>query len=293
MVALAVAAATILVQKTLLSSVESGYVANALHGFHAGTVSENLTQFRWNAERLWENGFSGPLRLAVAVGMVSLAGVGFAVRLRRRSPYELFSVLYMGMLLVLPTESAWMRYLIPVLPVFFVCAFTGAERLASLVTPRAGRWIRWAVPVAVATSYAGAYAYARMADGPLLDGPTEFESAQALDWVRDHAGPDEVVVFRKPRLLTIATGRPASVYPQRHLYGALPGAELWRHLEAIDARFLLLKHTPRRTVGPYNTLDFSDAAFIERFVRRHPRRLVPVFLNGDYTAYEVRGRPEA
>ena len=280
-IALIVGGLGIVAQKTLLSSVEAGYAAQVLEAFRPGLVLENLQQFRWNFERILENGFSPGLRLVVTVIVAGLAAVGLLGRARRPGLPEVFLVLYMLMLLVLPTVSAWMRYLVPVLPIVLFLALDGALRLAGEGRRRLGVV---GLPVAaLVLTYAGAYASMQpAAPEDALARPTTVE---LLDWVREHTDEHDVIVFRKPRLMTLATGRPALVYPERAVYGELPAAELLRHLQAVGARVLALKHSPRRVVGPYNTLDFTDGDFLREFVEPRPERFRPVFRNDDFAVF--------
>jgi len=284
-VVLGVAGACILAQRAAFSAVEGGYLDKAAREWEFSTITFNLEQLAWNYERLWSNGVSGLARRAVAVLAALVAAVGFLSRLRRPTVVEVFTVLYTGMILVLPTDSAWMRYQLPVLPFILLCLFTGARVLGNLAPMPSARLVG-ATAAVVLVTYAGAYAH--LDYGPLEDGLTAPTTVEAFDWVDRHTAPDDVVVFKKARALTFATGRPSLCYPELYAFGELPDEELWRHFGAVDAKVFLLKHTPVAPSNLFRMLNHSDDGFLERFVSRFPDRLVEVWRNADFVAFEVR-----
>jgi hypothetical protein len=289
-IVLGVGGACILAQRAAFASVEGGYVGKLASEWGFSTITENLAQLAWNYERLWSNGFSTGLQRGVAVFMLALAAVGFVSRLRRPtlSIVEAFTVLYTGMIIALPTDSAWMRYLLPVLPVFLLCVFTGARLLAG-TQPARRVGLMGAAAVLAGISYAGAYA--NLDYGPLQDGLTAQETVEVFDWVARNTASDETIIFKKSRALTLATGRPSIAYPEIYKYGELSDAELWRHFEAVGSVAFILKHTPPEPSNMFRMLSHSDEAFLERFVRQYPEELVEVLRNDDFAVYEVRGFP--
>ncbi len=284
-VVLGVAGACVLAQRAAFAAVEGGYLDKAAREWEFATITFNLEQLAWNYERLWSNGVSGLAQRAVAMLAAAVAAVGFLARLRRPTVVEVFTVLYTGMILVLPTDSAWMRYQLPVLPVILLCLFTGARVLGNLAPKPSARLVGVTAALVVAT-YAGAYAH--LDYGPLEDGLTAPSTVEAFDWVDRNTDADEVVVFKKSRALTLATGRPSLCYPELYAFGELPDEELWRHFEAVDARVFLLKHTPVAPSNLFRMLNHSDVGFLERFVSRFPDRFEEVWRNADFVAYEVR-----
>jgi hypothetical protein len=288
-IVLGVAGACALVQRVAFASVEGGYLGKLAREWDVSTLSRNTSQLAWNYERLWANGFSPGLQRGVAVFLVALAVVGFISRLRRPGLLEVFSVLYGVMIVVLPTDSAWMRYLLPVLPVFLLSVFRGARVLAgSSAARRTGLTVTAAA--AILLSYGGAYAHLEY--GPLADGLDDPETVEAFDWVVRHTTPEDTVIFRKSRALTLATGRPSICYPEIYKYGELSDEEQWRHFQAVGAVAFVMKHSPEDPSNMFRMLAHSDRAFVERFVERYPDQLVEVLRNDDFTIYQVRGFPD-
>jgi hypothetical protein len=285
-ITLAVAAVGILILRSVFSAVESGYMAKTLTEFSLATIKMNLQQLRWNWERIWSNGTSETLQMVMAWGSLLLVAVGFVGRLRRLTICDVFVVAYMGMIIVLPTDSAWMRYLIPVFPMFMLYMFRGARVLLGRSRGALGLG---AVALLVGLSYAGAYS--KLDSGPLPDGLGAPQTVETFDWVLGHTEPSDVVVFAKSRAMTLATGRPSISYPHIFEYGELSDRELWRHFEAIEARLFVLKHSSARPSNMFRMLSHSDGEILG-FVARYPAELVEVFRNGEFAIYEVRGFPD-
>ena len=287
-IALTVAGVCVLAQRGAFQSVEGGYVGKLAREWSFSTIADNLAQLGWNYERLWANGLSTNLQRGVAGFMAILATVGFLSRLRRPTIVEFFFVLYVAMIVALPTDSAWMRYLLPVLPVILLSVFRGAKVLAGLM-PLGGRSVMGVVVLLMLVSYGGAYAhldYETLPDG--LDDP---DAVEAFEWVADNTAADDVVIFKKSRTMTLATGRPSISYPEIFKYGTLSDSELWKHFEAINSVAFVMKHSPASPSNIFHMMNHSDEAFVERFVSRYPDELVEVLRNEDFTIYEVRSFP--
>lgn len=289
-VVLIVGGACIFAQRAAFASVEGGYVGKLAREWSFATITENISQLAWNYERLWTNGFSTGLQRGVAAFLALLAGVGFFARLRRPTIVEAFTVLYLCMIIVLPTDSAWMRYLLPVLPVFMLSVFTGARVLAGTVPARRTA-LMGAAAVVILVSYGSAFAH--LDQGPLADGMDDPDTIEVFDWVARNTGSDDTIIFKKSRALSLATGRPSIAYPEIFKYGELPDAELWRHFEAVHATAFVMKHSPEEPSNMFRMLSHSDRSFVQRFVENYPNQLVEVFRNSDFSVYEVRGFPRS
>jgi hypothetical protein len=287
-VVLIVAGACIFGQRAAFHSAEGGYVEKLAREWSLSTITVNLAQLGWNYERLWANGFSTGLQRGVAGFMGILAAVGFLSRLRRPTIVEFFSVLYVMMIVVLPTDSAWMRYLLPVLPVILLSIFRGAKILAGAMSLGVGP-VMGSVVLLMLVSYGGAYAH--LDYGSLPDGLGDPDAVEVFDWVADNTAPDDVVIFKKSRTMTLGTGRPSISYPEIFKYGTLSDSELWRHFGKVKSVAFVMKHSPARPSNIFRMMNHSDEAFIERFVKRYPDELVEVLRNDNFTVYEVRGFP--
>lgn len=311
LVALAVAALGYVVQKHALGSVEGGYVAQAQDMFSPAILIENASQLVWKFQKLCDPMvFDHALELPAALFVLALAVVGAGARLRRLGVWDVFAAGYLAMIVLLPTHSAWLRYLIPLLPVLLLDVVAGACRLAGWrpdddpraadapAPPRARLLLGMAPLALLFVAYGGAYA--SFDRGPLRTGLTDPDTVAAYAYVAANTAPDEIVVSSKNRTLTLVTGRPALPYPQLHAYGALSDAEMTAHFERIGARLFLLKHSPAAEVGPYGMLEHSDRQFLEGwededgfhpgYLARHPDEFEERYRNDDFVVYAWRGR---
>ncbi len=288
-VMLGVAALCVLLLRMGFDSVEGGYVNKMATEWSFSTMTFNAEQLVWNFERLWANGFSGAVQRGVGAIMVLLAVIGFVLRLCRPGIIETYAMAYMGMILVLPTDSAWMRYLLPLLPVFFLYAFTGAQLIAGEAIRRR-RLVLGAVVLMLAAN--AATAFANLDRGPLADGLSDPETEQVFQWVRENTEPYDVVVFKKSRALTQVTGRPSLCYPEVFKYGELSQEQVWDHFRAVKPVALILKHSPVEPSNIFNMLSHTDQGFLESFVAHSPDELVEVLRNDDFSVYELRAFPD-
>ena len=81
-----------------------------------------------------------------------------------------------------------------------------------------------------------------------------------------------LLIFRKPRALTLFTGRAASVYD-----AAQTGQDLTEYMRAIHAT-----HVIESSIFP------DDARVLHPYIERHAETLRLVFANGDFKVLEVR-----
>lgn len=226
----------------------------------------------------WHNGYSKPLAVALFAAVTLLALLGNAASVRRRpGACEVFAVLYPAAIFLWPTYQG-VRFLYPVLPLYLFYALRGLAhpwfarrerlRLATIAS----------LAVAVGLSYAGMAA--TMEFGPLGEGVAKPESVAMFDYVRRHTGPRDVVVFIKPRVMSLHTGRASSVYHQPD-----DDRALWAYFDRIGARCLVVVENDAALAGSERP---EVLAWLRGFVRRNGPRLARVWGNADFTAYRVR-----
>jgi 4-amino-4-deoxy-L-arabinose transferase-like glycosyltransferase len=209
------------------------------------------------------------------VGGLGLAG--YLSRLRQGvTCREAFLAAYLATLVLFPASESTVRYLAPVAPLALVYVCHGLRRLGS----RLG--LRWEyVPGAVlatALVLVSLIQYRHRDFGTLREGIGKAESQALFDYVRQATSPDAVLLFQKPRVMALLTGRRAAA---NHI--PADDADLWRYLHTIAATHVVVDHqifTHRPNVlGP--------------FARRHPDQLHAVYANADFTVYAVvNARPD-
>jgi hypothetical protein len=215
-----------------------------------------------------------------AVGIVlsflvvgGLGVIGYISRLRQgMTCREAFLAAYVATLVIYPPTSTTVRYLAPLAPLALVYVCHGLRWVGARLGPW---WERVPGAVLAAGILAISLTQYRHCDfGALREGIGKTESAALFDYVRRETSPDAVLLFQKPRVMALLTGRRAAA---NHL--PADDAELWHYLHAIGATHVVVDHhvfTHRPDVlGP--------------FARRYPDRLTAVFHNHDFTVYTVLG----
>ena len=285
LIVLAVGVAAVFIQRAAYSSVEGGYMGKALAEWHFGTLVENVEQLSWNYLRLWDNGVSDVGRLVMGYGTLLLAGVGFFARMHRLALVDIFGLGYLAMIVLLPTDSAWMRYLLPLMPLGLLYTYTGIAVLAGAAASRR-KLAFGGAGLAVLLTYGSAYAHLEY--GPLPDGLDAPETLEVYDWVSDNTHPDDVIVFSKWRSMTLATGRPSLAYPQPYRHGDLEDEEIRAHFERMAPVAFVLKHTPPTPSNLFRMLSHSDRGFLDGYVERHPEDFDEVLRNDEFCVLRYR-----
>ncbi len=234
--------------------------------------SKQLIQF---FSEFWINGYSKAFRLVLFATLTGLAITGYVARVRKKglTCFELFLPLYLLPFVLLPI-SVVLRFLIPVAPLMIFYSFLGIQAVSKLAQERqqkVERLIFIAVMVAIFGSYAGQYT--KLEYGPIQNGITKNEAQQLFEFVRNEVGENEVVVFRKPRALSLFTGRAAAVW-----HNSTEDEELLDFFRQINASYLI--------VGPENVEPY-DQTFIRKFLDRNPMRFQQTFTNADFQVYRI------
>src|SRR5262249_31363402 len=136
--------------------------------------------------------FSDLLRSLLFVALAGLAVIGYVRCVRRGlTPRELFGPLYFAIIVVWPAAAWGQRFLLPLLPLFFLYALHGVqflrENVPAVAVPAA------ALPALAFVSYLGLYA--RTDFGPHREGVTKAESVEFFEYVKTSTGRDDVFVF--------------------------------------------------------------------------------------------------
>jgi hypothetical protein len=250
-------AALAVLQNFFLHS-ESGYVG--MSGEMAwDRLGANVMGHAYLAASLFDNGFLPEARRALFIAAAALAAGGYADAVRRGPGLmELFPLFYAALLCAWPADDGF-RYIFPLVPFLGYFAARGLDAAAAPGRAGAARALGAVLALGLAASYAGRYARADF--GPV--------AGEFYDFVRGNAGPEDLVVFRKPRALAYFTGRRAMVYHE-----AADDA-LWADLAASGATLL--------AAGPFR----SDREFFAPFLARRASSLEKVFSNAEFEAHRI------
>ena len=219
---------------------------------------------------LWLNGYVRPVAWAVMAIASGLALVGYVATVTRRwTVFEVFAPLYV--LTVLPWPLAQdLRFLIPVTPLYFYYAIEGWRQLTGKLPARA----RMAATIAICVVVAGVYLsrYSTLDRAPLSPNVTDTSADGLFSFIRDHTDATDTLVFAKPRIVALYTGRRCAA--------TIPGADdetLLTFITDIRASHLI--------AAKWSGLAYQT---LTPFVGRHHELFEPVYHNEDYEVYRVR-----
>ena len=215
------------------------------------------------------SGWLRGVRYTVAFAAVLLSCAGFLINLRRfRSPSEVAVALYV-VLLLLWSPGAGTRYIVPVIPFFFFYLVTALDVLNRDIGSRAAFALEGALLALVFLCYITEDRQFR--PSPIEGGISTAGFAELCQYITAKTNPADVFVFQNPRVLSLFTRRPASIYP-KHGDPQL----LWNYARNIHARYLV-------------ATDFleGDAATLRPFVRDYGGRLRMVFSNSNFRLYMI------
>jgi hypothetical protein len=212
-------------------------------------------------------GWERVVRYAATLPAVVLVCAGYAVSFRRfRSPLELTVALY-GVLLLLWSLGTGTRYMMPVVPFFFLYLFTGLD----FVTRRVGSLARNGAVCALLVLILSCYVIEdrTYTPGPNTGGISTPGFAELCQYIRTNTDPKDIFVFGNPRVLSLYTRRPSSVYPE-HGSPQL----VWNYSHNIHARYLIV-----------TDFLYGDPGVWRPFMRDYGDRLRIVFSNANFRLY--------
>jgi hypothetical protein len=160
--------------------------------------------------------------LAVGAALLLLAAVGWALRLRRAGVAELWLPLYVGLVLIWPSEWSGERFILPILPMLLVCAaevvLRGGRRIGHPALLGAG-----VVSVLMITGVPKTAAEIEYsADCRAAYGPETRYPCLPQNWLdyldlaaasRGNLPPNAAVLARKPTLFWAQSGYRSRTYP--------------------------------------------------------------------------------
>ena len=217
--------------------------------------------------------------IVTILGLGALAAIGFAIRVRRSIGLaECFTLIYPAPLFLFDNYLQY-RYLIPLLPFFLLYVIEGAGWIGRRITRADGK-VAVAALVAVVVAIYG-IRYSTLGFGPIGTGIGRPESVALFDHVRRQTAPDDTIVFFKPRVMALMTGRRSASY-----YGYRDADELWGMIRRVGADHLVIEDLPEGTI--YGT----GPATLRGFVETCPECFAPAFSNERFEIYRIAAIPE-
>ncbi|MBK8987830.1 MAG: hypothetical protein IPM39_17475 [Chloroflexi bacterium] len=240
--------------------------------FDPTTNALNVAGYLISLSTLWENGYSNALLLIVSIVTLSLAVTAVWTRLRARlTILELYLLAYVLVLAVWPVSQG-IRFLIPVLPLYLFYVFAGVGQLAARLPGKWGGGLFWGVTAVIFLSSAARYT--TLPFDAIPTGIGRAESVALFEYVRAETAETDVLIFRKPRVLALYTGRSSAIFhPEQS-----GEAEQWAFWREIAATHLIVANW--------------DEAHWQQFIAEHQALLEPVYANADFRVYRLARWPE-
>ena len=234
----------------------------------ACSVAGNVKGYReW-----WLTGYVPASSYILFAAVVALTALGIW-RSRRAGirVYDLFALLYMLVVIAYPVVVE--RYLIPVVPVLMLYLVIGLRDFTEAMPAAGARAVLAGAAAAAVFSYGTIYAKADR--GPIREGIFDPDFAALCRYIKTRTPPGSRIVFRKPRLLTLVTDRPAAVYHE-----PADRAELWAFLHSIGASYVIVADLPQEEMA-------SDRTYLRPFVSTYRDRLLSVYRNPHYELFRI------
>lgn len=199
--------------------------------------------------------------------LVSIGFWGYITRLRTGPTIlEVFAAFYVVLVLSLPWAAG--RYLIPLIPLFLMYIGCAVQSL-----PGGGKWsYRTVAAVVLAGVLAGSAVTgaAAMNSGPIRESFANSDFMAACAFFKRSTPTDAVIIFNKPRLCALITGRRSSGYVPK-----ASDEKLLQWFNDCGARYVLTSPLPdeRETLLP--------------LIERHRDLFRLLFQSGDFKVYEI------
>lgn len=256
------------VPQTLLLHSERSYFDQL--AISPGTILHNVIGYGHCLYGLFYNGHIKVIGFIIFVPLCLLGFVGYFARvLSKVTVFEIFFFCYAIVIIVWPSYQGE-RFLIPLIPLFLFYALFPLYQWATGAGKTNCRIIAIFLISAIFASYISRYA---MFDfGPIRDGVGKKESTELFAYIRENTPPDSIIIFLKPRALTLYTGRAASVYHRAKNY-----RDLWDYMQEIRATHIIVSN-----------LFEGDRVYLTSFVEKYGSDLQETYRNSDFGVYRIR-----
>lgn len=247
-------------------------------GSHLQYVRFWLSKYAEYAAITWHNGYSDVLRNAFFLLSAVPLSIGFYKRARHQfSLFEVFALVYL--LALLPWPFGWMRYLIPIFPLYFFYLFVGVAHLQSKWGAK-GRVLAGVGLLALSGTYVARYT--TLDWGPIHSRFTTPAAQELYTYVQQHTNSDDVFVASWSHAFIYFMERPVSV-PHQRMPEWMPDSEPGGRLVRDDEHFQYFQH-----IGATYALDGPPGAtHIRELAQRHPEHFEQVYANPEFRLYRI------
>jgi hypothetical protein len=195
----------ILLQAALLTS-PTGYVSVA--HITLGSVARNAWFYTKSLTYTWQNGFSKLAQVVLAFFLTGFAGSAFARHIRRGASVDDWYLLaYLAILFAWGAQIG-IRGLLPILPLYLTYVLLGISNVCGRLENRTKLSFLLVTAACLLVTYAGSLRLR-----PWQDSMANVQDASAQElfsFVRAQTTSTDLVVFSKPRSISLFTGRPTT-----------------------------------------------------------------------------------
>lgn len=251
------------------------YYSKMSVGFNSGLLIVVAEDFNYFMDLLGSifyyplcNSVTGPvITLAMRLSLICCLH-GFLMTIRKRLAVEdVLFILFFLLVLIIPVRQGF-RLL---LPVFLVILFYCYQSLKVLVTSALGFKNAWiAVGITVAYLVGGANAFKASLAIQTAGTPYDDDSKGAFQYIRQNVGDSDVIIFPRPRALTLYTGKKSMVAATQ-----LTFEENAQLIKKIGARYLLVSNA-------------NDFGWYNGYLRNSGSAIDSVRINDTYTLYSLK-----
>jgi hypothetical protein len=233
--------------------------------------------------------FFGPFMFSMVIYGITIPFSVLGIAKNLRKDYHYLAFLVLTLILVIPYPGRQhLRYVFQLLPFWMYFVFVGLSRtsVSEIIPARYNRLnmslldvvsivliLVFGTVIFLIRSHrtgpsllSAAYEWKLSDSGGVVEGPYTKDSAEMFDYIRTNTSIDDVVIFRKPRVMTLYTDR---------LSIAVLGYD---GIVASDARYVVLAR------------ELDDQQWKDSLIHEHEEDFELLFENKSLAIYEIKGR---
>jgi len=235
--------------------------------FDPSHIARQVLRYAESIKDYWSGDYLASWIVAILATLLAIAG--FARRVWQNfSVLEIYTAGYLAVIFLFAGFQG-MRYLLPVFPLYLFYAFAGMQFSATFLGRRIALVLFAFVLACAGIVYL--HEYRKQDFSVIVNGISTPDALAMFDYINNTAGPQDIIVFRKPRVMALITGRDSSVYPPNY-----NPPLLLRYLDVLGADYVV--------TGRFE----MDDRTLKPVIAEYPDRFTPVFNSGDFTVYTYR-----
>lgn len=232
-------------------------------------IIRNIIDYIKALAYVWYSGndmYSAILRRIILVVFSFLSLIGYIKKIKEElTIYEIYLIFYLAIIILWPSGQGT-RFLIPIIPLYIYYAIIGITTIKYNKTIFVG--------IILLTSIIYINAYKNINYGPIKPIGTK-ECTKLFTFIKDYTNKTDIIIFRKPRVLSLYTDRKSSGY-----HRAKEDRELWIYFKQIGASYIIVA----------NDL-LNKNRYTEKFVDKYRGHLEKVYSSIKFRVYRIKTWP--